>query len=92
MTQAVTVKACTTRPSGCMIIPPRIRTRSAGRPVAESREGGTGGRVGRGCGRVRGPSGGNDEHVDELNGQGNDQGMGANGGHRRSQWECRESQ
>nr|GEW63659.1 hypothetical protein [Tanacetum cinerariifolium] len=62
------------------IIPPRIRTRSAGRPVAESREGGTGGRVGRGCGRVKGPSGGNDEHVDELNGQGNDQGMGANGG------------
>ncbi|GKF24118.1 hypothetical protein Tco_0076440, partial [Tanacetum coccineum] len=30
--------------------------------------------------RGRGPRGGNDEHVDELNGQGNDQGMGANGG------------
>nr|GEV02753.1 retrovirus-related Pol polyprotein from transposon TNT 1-94 [Tanacetum cinerariifolium] len=51
-------------------------------PVAESRGGGTGKRVGRG-GRCRGPRGGNDEHVDELNGQGNDQGSdqgeGANG-------------
>ncbi|GJY26751.1 putative reverse transcriptase domain-containing protein [Tanacetum coccineum] len=28
----------------------------------------------------RGPKGGNDDHVDELNGQGNDQGVGANGG------------
>ncbi|GJT06953.1 putative reverse transcriptase domain-containing protein [Tanacetum coccineum] len=34
-------------------------TRSAGRPVAESRGGGTGGRVGRGGGRGRGPRGGN---------------------------------
>ncbi|GKB93739.1 reverse transcriptase domain-containing protein, partial [Tanacetum coccineum] len=41
--------------------------------------GGTGERVGRG-GRGRGPRRGNDERVDELNGQGNDQGMGANGG------------
>ncbi|GKF98686.1 hypothetical protein Tco_0297469 [Tanacetum coccineum] len=57
-----------------------MRTRSAGRPVAESRGGGTGGRVGRGGGRGRGPRGGNDEHVDELNGQGNDQGLGANRG------------
>ncbi|GJY90583.1 putative reverse transcriptase domain-containing protein [Tanacetum coccineum] len=40
--------------------------------------GGTGERVGRG-GRDRGPRGGNDEVVDELNGQGNDQGLGANG-------------
>ncbi|GJU49683.1 putative reverse transcriptase domain-containing protein [Tanacetum coccineum] len=61
------------------IMPPRMRTRSAGRPIAESRGGGTGERVGRG-GRGRGPRGGNDERVDELNGQGNDQGMGANGG------------
>ncbi|GKA28007.1 hypothetical protein Tco_0714175 [Tanacetum coccineum] len=61
-------------------MPPRMRTRSAGRPVAESRGGGTGGRVGRGGGRGRGPRGGNDERVDELNGQGNDQGLGANGG------------
>ncbi|GKB05737.1 hypothetical protein Tco_0833932 [Tanacetum coccineum] len=61
-----------------VIMPPRMRTRSAGRPVAESRGGGTGGRVGRGGGRGRGPRGGNDDHVDELNGQGNDQGVGAN--------------
>ncbi|GJY35825.1 putative reverse transcriptase domain-containing protein, partial [Tanacetum coccineum] len=58
-------------------MPPMMRTRSVGRPVAESRGGGTGERVGRG-GRGRGPRGGNDEHVDELNGQGNDQGLGAN--------------
>nr|GEW25248.1 reverse transcriptase domain-containing protein [Tanacetum cinerariifolium] len=42
-------------------------------------DGGTGERVGRG-GRGRGPKGGNDDHVDELNGQGNDQGVGVNGG------------
>ncbi|GKE44687.1 reverse transcriptase domain-containing protein [Tanacetum coccineum] len=59
---------------------PRMRTRSAGRPVAESRGGGMGGRVGRGGGRGRGPREGNDERIDELNGQGNDQGLGANGG------------
>ncbi|GKC66987.1 hypothetical protein Tco_1099585, partial [Tanacetum coccineum] len=34
-------------------------------------------RVSRGR-RDRGPRGGNDEVVDELNGQGNDQGLGAN--------------
>ncbi|GJW37652.1 putative reverse transcriptase domain-containing protein [Tanacetum coccineum] len=61
-------------------MPPRMRTRSAGRPIAESREGRTGERVGRVGGRVRGPRGGNDKRVDELNGQGNDQGVGANGG------------
>ncbi|GJU71856.1 putative reverse transcriptase domain-containing protein [Tanacetum coccineum] len=60
-------------------MPPRMRTRSAGRPAAESLGGGTGERVGRG-GRGRRPREGNDERVDELNGQGNDQGMGANGG------------
>ncbi|GKE34979.1 putative reverse transcriptase domain-containing protein [Tanacetum coccineum] len=54
-------------------MPPRMRTRSAGRPTAESLEGGTGVQVGRG-GRGRIPSEGNDERVDELNGQGNDQG------------------
>ncbi|GJU51808.1 putative reverse transcriptase domain-containing protein [Tanacetum coccineum] len=59
-------------------MPPRMRTRSAGRPAAESRGGGTGERVGRG-GRGRGPRGGNNERVDELNGQGNNQGFGANG-------------
>nr|GFC91535.1 hypothetical protein [Tanacetum cinerariifolium] len=36
-------------------------------------------RVGRG-GRGRRPREGNDERVDDLNGQVNDQGMGANGG------------
>ncbi|GJR13552.1 putative reverse transcriptase domain-containing protein [Tanacetum coccineum] len=56
-----------------------MRTRSAGRPTAESLGGGTGVRVGRG-GRGRRPREGNDEHVDDLNGQGNDQDMGANGG------------
>ncbi|GJR35350.1 putative reverse transcriptase domain-containing protein [Tanacetum coccineum] len=61
------------------IMPPRMRTQSAGQPVGESRGGGTGERVGKG-GRGRGPRGGNDECVDELNGQGNDQGMGANRG------------
>ncbi|GKB80782.1 putative reverse transcriptase domain-containing protein, partial [Tanacetum coccineum] len=37
-------------------------------------------KVGRGGRRGRGHRGGNDECVDELNGQGNDQGMRANGG------------
>nr|GEU77155.1 putative reverse transcriptase domain-containing protein [Tanacetum cinerariifolium] len=41
---------------------------------------GTGGWVGRGSGRGRGSRGGNDDHVDELNGQGNDLGVGANEG------------
>ncbi|GJU40250.1 putative reverse transcriptase domain-containing protein, partial [Tanacetum coccineum] len=61
------------------IMPPRMRTRSAGRPAAESLGGGTGERVGSG-GRGRRPREGNDEHVDELNDQGNDQVMGANRG------------
>ncbi|GJS63403.1 putative ribonuclease H-like domain-containing protein [Tanacetum coccineum] len=52
---------------------------------------GTGVRVGRG-GRGKRPREGNDERVDELNGQENDQGLGANGGHRGSQCECRGSQ
>ncbi|GJT09995.1 putative reverse transcriptase domain-containing protein [Tanacetum coccineum] len=60
-------------------MPPRMRTQSAGRPAAESLGGGTGERVGSG-GRGRRPREGNDERVDELNGQGNDQGMRANGG------------
>ncbi|GKD87919.1 hypothetical protein Tco_1359073 [Tanacetum coccineum] len=50
-----------------------------GRPATESLGRGTGERVGRG-GRGRRHKEGNDEHVDELNGQGNDQGMRANGG------------
>ncbi|GKA54644.1 hypothetical protein Tco_0753593 [Tanacetum coccineum] len=60
-------------------MPPRMRTRSAGRPAAKSLGGGTGERVGRG-GRGRRPREGNDECVDDLNGQGNDQGIGANRG------------
>ncbi|GJZ48187.1 putative reverse transcriptase domain-containing protein [Tanacetum coccineum] len=60
-------------------MPPRMRTRSAGQPAAESLGGGTGVRVGRG-GRGRRPREGNDERVDDLNGQGNDQSLGANGG------------
>ncbi|GJX26287.1 putative reverse transcriptase domain-containing protein [Tanacetum coccineum] len=60
-------------------MPPRMRTRSAGRPAAESLGGGTGVRVGRG-GRGRRPREGNDERVDDLNGQENDQGMRANEG------------
>ncbi|GJR22655.1 hypothetical protein Tco_0971182 [Tanacetum coccineum] len=36
--------------------------------------------VGKRGGGGRGPKGGNDDHVDELNGQGNDQGVGANEG------------
>ncbi|GKA44588.1 putative reverse transcriptase domain-containing protein [Tanacetum coccineum] len=60
-------------------MPPRMRTRSAGRPVAESLGGGTGVWVGRGE-RGRRPREGNDERVDDLNGQGNDQGLRANRG------------
>ncbi|GJZ96810.1 putative reverse transcriptase domain-containing protein [Tanacetum coccineum] len=59
-------------------MPPRVMTRNASWPIAESQRVGTGKRVSRGK-KGRGPRGGNDEHVDELNGQGNDQGLGANG-------------
>ncbi|GKA51635.1 hypothetical protein Tco_0744831, partial [Tanacetum coccineum] len=61
------------------IMSPRIRTRSVGRPATESVGGGTGVRVGKGR-RGRRPREGNDERVDDLNGQGNDQGMRANRG------------
>ncbi|GJX39699.1 putative reverse transcriptase domain-containing protein [Tanacetum coccineum] len=60
-------------------MPPRMRTQSAGRPAAKSLRGGTGVRVGKGE-RGRRPTEGNDERVDDLNGQGNDQGLRANGG------------
>ncbi|GKF36792.1 hypothetical protein Tco_0113550, partial [Tanacetum coccineum] len=53
------------------IMPPRIRTRSAGRLAAKSLGGETSVRVGRGE-RGRRPREGNDERVDDLNGQGND--------------------
>ncbi|GJW60891.1 hypothetical protein Tco_0110226 [Tanacetum coccineum] len=62
------------------ILSPRVMTRIAGWPVAESRGGGTGVRVSRGGGRGRGPREGNDERVDDLNGQGNDHGLRANRG------------
>ncbi|GKE98559.1 hypothetical protein Tco_0021910, partial [Tanacetum coccineum] len=61
------------------IMLPRMRTRSAGRPASKSLGGGMGKRVGRG-GRGRRPREGNDERVEDLNGQGNGQGLGANGG------------
>ncbi|GJZ02910.1 hypothetical protein Tco_0520871 [Tanacetum coccineum] len=54
-------------------------TQIAGRPIAESRGGGIRERVGRG-GIGKGPRRGNDERIDEMNGQGNNQGVGANGG------------
>ncbi|GJZ68995.1 hypothetical protein Tco_0632545 [Tanacetum coccineum] len=60
-------------------MPPRMRNRSAGWPAAELLGGETGERVSRG-GRGRRPREGNDERVDELNGQGNNQGLGANWG------------
>nr|GFC08264.1 reverse transcriptase domain-containing protein [Tanacetum cinerariifolium] len=60
-------------------MPPRVMTRSAGRPAAASLGGGIGVRVGRG-GRGRRPREGNDKCVNNLNGQVNDQGMGANEG------------
>ncbi|GJZ49542.1 putative reverse transcriptase domain-containing protein [Tanacetum coccineum] len=65
------------------IMAPRMRNQSVGRPAVELLGGGTGKRVGRG-GRVRRPREGNDERVDNLNGQGNDQDMGANGGVERA--------
>nr|GEV10267.1 putative reverse transcriptase domain-containing protein [Tanacetum cinerariifolium] len=61
------------------IMPPSMRTRSAGRPAAKSLTGGMGVRVGRGR-RGRRPREGNDEHVDDMKGQENDQGLGANWG------------
>ncbi|GKB62392.1 hypothetical protein Tco_0918578, partial [Tanacetum coccineum] len=60
-------------------MPPRMRTRSAGWPAAESLGEGTGVWVGKGR-RGRRPREGNDELIEDLNGQGNDQGLGANGG------------
>ncbi|GJS41488.1 hypothetical protein Tco_0566531 [Tanacetum coccineum] len=49
-------------------MPPRMRTQSVGRPAAESLGWRTGERVGRG-GRGRRPREGNDERIDDLNGQ-----------------------
>ncbi|GJS54128.1 putative reverse transcriptase domain-containing protein [Tanacetum coccineum] len=49
-------------------MPPRMMTRSAGRPAAASRGGGTGGRAGRGGGKTRGRPG--DRGNAGINGQG----------------------
>ncbi|GKC73701.1 hypothetical protein Tco_1119584 [Tanacetum coccineum] len=59
-------------------MPPKMRTQSAGRLATESLGRGTGVRTGRGGGRGRRPRESNDERVDDLNGQGNDQGIEAN--------------
>nr|GEY53442.1 hypothetical protein [Tanacetum cinerariifolium] len=54
-------------------------TQSVGWPATKSLGGGTGVRVGKG-GKGRRPREGNDEHVNDLNGQGNDQSMRAKEG------------
>ncbi|GKC76659.1 hypothetical protein Tco_1127433 [Tanacetum coccineum] len=61
------------------IMPPRVMTQSASRPVAKSRGVGKGVWVGKGR-SGRGPRRGNDKRVDELNGQGNDHGLRTNRG------------
>ncbi|GKD78134.1 hypothetical protein Tco_1340755 [Tanacetum coccineum] len=61
-------------------MPPRMMIRSAGRPAAESRVGGTGRRAGRGGGNVREPRRRNVEPIVEPEGQGNDHGVGVNVG------------
>nr|GEX21333.1 reverse transcriptase domain-containing protein [Tanacetum cinerariifolium] len=60
-------------------MPLRVMTQSAGQPAIESLGGGTCIWVGRGR-RGRRPREGNDKHVDDLNGQINNYGLGANGG------------
>ncbi|GKB67230.1 hypothetical protein Tco_0928642, partial [Tanacetum coccineum] len=62
------------------IMPPRVMTRSAGRPAAAPRGGGTGGRVGREGRRVRETKRRNVEPTGEPEGQGNDQGVEINEG------------
>ncbi|GJW03913.1 putative reverse transcriptase domain-containing protein [Tanacetum coccineum] len=67
------------------IIPPRMTTRSAGRPAAASRGRGTGGRAGRGGGRTRGRSGNqgdgrNEGQGGQVGGQGSGQGGGKGNG------------
>ncbi|GKA41836.1 putative reverse transcriptase domain-containing protein, partial [Tanacetum coccineum] len=62
------------------IMPPRVMTRSAGRPAAASRGGGTGRRVGSEGRRVREPRRRNVEPTGEPEGQGNDQSVEVNEG------------
>nr|GEX48767.1 hypothetical protein [Tanacetum cinerariifolium] len=66
-------------------MPPRMTTRSAGRPAATSRGEGTGGRTGRGGGRTEGRSG------DQSNGRNEGQGgqVGGQGNQGRGQWNGR---
>ncbi|GJZ11987.1 putative ribonuclease H-like domain-containing protein [Tanacetum coccineum] len=59
---------------------------SASRPVTKSQGGGIGGLDGSGGERGRRPKEGNDECVDDLNGQGNDKGMRAYGGVEGVNW------
>ncbi|GJT40103.1 hypothetical protein Tco_0939968 [Tanacetum coccineum] len=63
-----------------MDMPPRMMTRSAGRPAAESRGGATGRRAGRDGRKVREPMRRNVNPTGKPKGQVNDQGGGANGG------------
>ncbi|GJY47398.1 hypothetical protein Tco_0436461 [Tanacetum coccineum] len=61
-------------------MPPRMTTQSAGRSTVAPRGRGTGGRVGRKVRGTREPVRRNNETIGELDGQGNDRGVGANGG------------
>ncbi|GJV76500.1 hypothetical protein Tco_1508084 [Tanacetum coccineum] len=61
-------------------MPPRMMTQSAGRSTAAPPVGGMGGRVGRRARRTREPVRRNNETIGKLDGQGNDQGIEANGG------------
>ncbi|GKA65660.1 hypothetical protein Tco_0765367 [Tanacetum coccineum] len=62
------------------IMSPRMTTRSAGRSTTAPRGRGTGERVDRGARRTREPVRRNNETIGELDGQGNDRGVGANRG------------
>ncbi|GKB80772.1 hypothetical protein Tco_0947667 [Tanacetum coccineum] len=61
-------------------MPPRMTTQSTGRYTAAPRGGVMGGRVGKGARRTREPVRRNNEIIGELDGQGNDRGVEANGG------------
>ncbi|GJV74425.1 hypothetical protein Tco_1506009 [Tanacetum coccineum] len=62
------------------IMPPRMTTRSAGRSTTAPRGRGIGERVDRGAKRNREPVRRNNGIIGELDGQGNDRGVGANRG------------
>ncbi|GJW21545.1 reverse transcriptase domain-containing protein [Tanacetum coccineum] len=62
------------------IMPPRMMTRGACRSTVAPRGRGMGGRVGRKVRGTREPVRRNNETIGELDGQGNDRGVGANGG------------